>query len=368
MKIGFDAKRAFVNSSGLGNYSRNTLNALKKYASQNEYLLFTPEIQNGLFNNYNDFQIVAASEKSSKMYKLWWRQFILSKKAGAAGIDIFHGLSNELPKGIHKTRYAPVVTIHDLIFLRHPEFYKPVDRKIYKQKVRYACKAAKKIVAISRQTKTDLIELLHVESEKVEVLYQSIAPVYFEKNADIYLPLKYNLPEKYILVVGTLEPRKNQLSVLKAIHRTHIDLPVVFVGKQTKYVHELHRFVQQNKLKNKLVFLSQIPEDDLAGIYQLASAAIYISVYEGFGLPVIESMASGCPVITSTQSCLPETAGGAALMCDPEDFKRLGDLILELINDKKLHDSLVEKGLVRAQEFHPATHADKLVKLYSELV
>lgn len=368
MKIGFDAKRAFFNTSGLGNYSRNTLNALIKYFPDNQYVLFTPEIKPTVFANYNNFETVQAPENSSKFYKKYWRTFLLSQLAEKNKTDVFHGLSNELPNGIHKTKVASIVTIHDLIFLRHPEFYKFIDRKIYLRKVKYACKKANKIIAISEQTKNDIVEFLKVDNGKIEVIYQSISPVHFERNTDIYLPMRYNLPEKYILVVGTIEPRKNQLSVLKAIQRAHLNLPVVFVGKQTEYINELHNFIQQNKLKNQLIFLQDIPENDLAGIYQLASLSVYISVFEGFGLPVIESMANGCPVITSTLSCLPETAGNAALFCHPEDFKRLGDLITEILDNKKQREILITKGLDRAKYFHPKIYAEKLVSLYSKIL
>src|SRR5690606_16347519 len=135
MKIGFDAKRAFLNSSGLGNYSRNTLNALLRFFPENDYILFTPEIKDRLFDNYNRFKVVSPQNRIAKKMKSLWRSLFLVPQLKKHEIELFHGLSNELPKGIHKSGIPSVVTIHDLIFMRYPEFYKPLDRKIYFKKV-----------------------------------------------------------------------------------------------------------------------------------------------------------------------------------------------------------------------------------------
>ena len=144
MKIGFDAKRAFLNDSGLGNYSRNTLNALKKYFPDNHYVLFTPEITDELFKNYKNFDVISPDSSFSKIFKSLWRSFSLSGQLKKHELDIFHGLSNEFPDGVHKTEVPAIVTIHDLIFMRFPHFYKSVDRNIYYQKVKYATSSAQK--------------------------------------------------------------------------------------------------------------------------------------------------------------------------------------------------------------------------------
>lgn len=368
MRIGFDAKRAFVNSSGLGNYSRNTLNALKKYFPNNRFILFSPEIKDELFKNHTQFETVSLEKSSSKLYKSIWRTFLLSRKLKENALDIFHGLSNELPKGIRKSEVAAVVTIHDLIFFRFPKFYTTVDRKIYVRKTKYACKSANKIIAISQQTKDDIVQFLKIDSSKIVVIHQAVAPVFFEKNSDIYLALKYNLPEKYILSVGTIEQRKNQLSILKALHHQNITIPVIFVGKPTNYILELQNFISENNLKNQVIFLNNIPETDLAGLYQLASLSIYISIFEGFGLPVIESMACHCPVITSNLSCLPETAGDAAVLCDPNNFEELGNKIKQLITDTGFRKKMIGKGVKRAKQFHPKKYSEKLISLYTEML
>lgn len=367
MKIGFDAKRAFLNASGLGNYSRNTLNALNRYFPENKYLLFTPETETIHFPNAQQFQIVSPSANSSRLQKSYWRNFSISKKFHDRELDIFHGLSNELPRGIHKTDVKSVVTIHDLIFLRYPKYYNALDRKIYFYKVRYACTAATKIIAISEQTKNDIVEFLNIKPEKIEVVHQSVSPVFFESDLDKNLKSKYNLPDDFILSVGTIETRKNQLTLLKALHEQQLETPVVFVGKPTSYKNELLLFIDKKKLKNKILFLENIPENDLAGLYQLAIISVYLSRYEGFGLPIIEAMASGCPVMTGNVSCLPETAGDAAILCTPEYFNEVGEQLKIVLENEKVRTDLIAKGKERAKRFRPEIYAGKLISLYGEL-
>lgn len=368
MRIGFDAKRAFLNASGLGNYSRNTLNALKQYYSENQQILFTPEIKSELFKNHNQFEVVSPQNPLFKIYSSFWRNFMVSRELKTKGIDIFHGLSNELPKGIHKTDVPSVVTIHDLIFIRFPEFYKAIDRKIYFNKVKYACASAQKVIAISQQTKEDIVRFLNVEPSKIEVIYQSVAPVFFESTKSENLCSKYNLKKQFILSVGTHEPRKNQLSVLKAIIAEKVDIQVVFVGKQTSYTKKMARFITENKMDDQVKLISNITEGDLAGLYKMASLSVYISFFEGFGLPVIESMASGCPVITSNVSCLPETAGGAAVLCTPNDVNELGKQIKSILENETHRKGLIEKGLERAKIFHPEHFSKKIISLYNEIL
>lgn len=368
MKIGFDAKRAFLNASGLGNYSRNTLNALQKYYPKNQHVLFTPEIKKELFSNYADFDIISPDSPISKIFKSLWRSFSVNGQLRNREIDLFHGLSNELPDGIHKSEVSSVVTVHDLVFMQFPQFYKFIDRKIYYRKVKYACLSADKIIAISNQTKKDIIQYLNIDPNKIEVVYQSISPKYFKKQKSIDLVSKYNLPERFIISVGTIEQRKNQLSILKAIHRAQLGITVVFVGKPTLYSASLLKFITENKMENQVKFLNNITRKNLARLYQQASLSVYISVFEGFGLPVIESMASGCPVITSNVSCLPETAGNAAVLCDPKNIDEIGEKIKFLLENNSFRNEIIQRGMVRAKLFHPKNYSQNLISLYSGIL
>lgn len=369
MKIGYDAKRAFLNSSGLGNYSRNTLNALFRFFPENDYILFTPEVKDRLFLNYKRFKVVSPQNRIAKKMKSLWRSLFLVPQLKRHDVELFHGLSNELPKGIHKSGIASVVTIHDLIFMRYPEFYKPIDRKIYFKKVKYACHSADKIIAISRQTKNDIETFFHVPAEKVALIYQPVAPVFFEKQNTSAIREKYHLPEKFILSVGTLEPRKNQLALLQALQMREIKTRIVFVGKQTtSYMADLNRFIAENEMENQVKFLSNISEENLVALYQTAILSVYISVFEGFGLPVIESMACGCPVVTSSVSVLPETAGDAAVLCNPAKVEEIAQKIELLLEKEEFRNEIVEKGKQRAEQFHPENYTKNLISLYSEIL
>lgn len=368
MKLGYDAKRAFLNTSGLGNYSRNTLNGLIKFFPENTYTLFTPEVKVAMLKQQEAFEIIAPPRKLSRLKKTIWRNFKLSGEIKSRQIDLYHGLSNELPRGIHKTGIPALVTIHDLIFLRYPEFYKFFDRLIYRYKVRYACKAATKIIAISEQTKADIVEFTGTSPDKIEVIHQAISPLFFEKMDTSKIKEKYRLPDQFILAVGTIEERKNQLSILKALQAKNLDIPLVMIGNPTSYCNDIHKYVAAKNIQKQVIILKNIPEKDLAGIYQLAALSIYISVFEGFGLPVIEAMASGCPVITSNVSCLPETAGDAAILCSPGNIEELGNSIQKLISDDYFRSQLIEKGRLRANEFQTGKYVEKLVKLYQKIV
>jgi glycosyltransferase involved in cell wall biosynthesis len=368
MKIGFDAKRAFLNTSGLGNYSRNTIHALQSYHPVNDYILFSPKIKSGKLHKQEEFKMISPSAAASKLKKTLWRYSGLTSELEQQQVQLFHGLSNELPRGIHKTQIPAVVTIHDLIFLRHPYYYKFFDRVIYQHKVNYACRKAQKVIAISEQTKNDIIELTGTDNDKIEVIHQAISPVFFDKNLHTDVHAKYKLPRDYILAVGTIEERKNQLSILKALHEQNIDVPLVLVGNPTAYTNDLHRFMARHAMQKQVIFLKNIAETDLAALYQSASLSVYISVYEGFGLPVIESMAKGCPVITSNVSCLPETAGGAAVLCSPDNIIQLGTEIKKLLGDSAYKNQFIRLGLERAQSFRPEKYAENLISLYKEIV
>jgi len=364
MKIGFNAKKAFFNTSGLGNYSRNTLNALQKYFPDNQYSLFTPGLKTGMLQEQDAFDIIAPPKAMSKIKKKKWQNRKVSKELENHKLDLFHGLGNELPRGIHKITIPTIVTVHDLVFIRYPEFYKYLDRIIYRRRMKYACKTATKIIAISEQTKSDIVNFIGADPRKIEIIHQSVSPLFFEKAATEKVKEKYKLPEQFILAVGTIEERKNQLSILKALQAKKMDIPLVLVGEPTSYTNDIHKYIAAGNIKNPVIFLKNIPEKDLAAIYQLAGLSIYISVFEGFGLPVIEAMACGCPVITSNVSCLPETAGDAAILCPPDDIDALGNHILSLLNDNEFRVSLIAKGKARAEEFRPKKYVEKLTALY----
>lgn len=367
LNIGFDAKRAFLNDAGLGHFSRNTILSLSDFYPKNNYFLFTPDV---------DIERFQAPERATIIYpqawwsilKSLWRTYKIAGLAEAAELDIYHGLSHELPRGIEQTGIKCVVTMHDLIFMRFPEFYNMADRKIYLRKVQHACQAADKIIAISQQTKNDLIQFIGADPAKIKVIYQAIKPIYFTKSSKQELletQKKLALPPRFMLTVGTLEARKNLASILKALNKLNARTPLVVIGKKTNYLNHLKPLVQ--KLGDQLIFLQEVNDTDLSRLYQLAELMIYPSVFEGFGLPIAEAQACGCPVITSNISSMPEAGGDGAHYIHPKKYKEISEAIQQISKDKAYRDVLIFKGQLNAERFTGKAYAQQLMTLYKEL-
>lgn len=371
MKIGFDAKRAFNNAAGLGNFSRNTINALSRLYPDDQYLLFNPGSSRALFRAPKNSMEVRPRSLGWRLVKNAWRTFGVAKAAKSLDVNIFHGLSHELPVGIEKTGMKSIVTIHDLIFLRYPEYFKKIDRKIYEKKFRHSCRVANCVHAISEQTKHDLISFFDVPESKIRVIYQSINPVFYERVGEAEkkrIRTRYQLPEHFMLTVGTVEPRKNLMALLEAMILTKKYLPLVVVGKLTDYQHKIQKFIEADLNRIQVFFLTRIQDHELAVLYQMAEVMIYPSFFEGFGLPVAEAQASGCPVITSHTSSLPEAGGDGAIYINPEKPAEIGEAIESVLKNKELRKSLIDKGKANAQRFTPENFATKLKQLYNSVL
>lgn len=369
MRIAFDAKRAFNNTSGLGNYSRFVISSLLHFFPENAYRLFTPKIAERFRTFYPENPTVSIVKPQGFNAKIpaFWRVFNQTSDLKKHRIELFHGLSNELPAGLKKANIKSVVTIHDLIFLRFPELYKPLDRLIYKRKFANACRQADKIVAISEQTKADIIHFFGTDSAKIEVIYQDCDPVFHAPLPEEFLAevkRKYQLPDNYLLCVGTLEKRKNQLLLLQAWHTSGAGLDLVFVGRNTAYAQQLHAYIAEHNLADRVHFLPYVPFAELPAIYRLARLFAYPSVFEGFGIPILEALNCGVPVITSSGSCFPEAGGDAAFYVEPNDLEGLAKAIADINSDEKLHLEMKQKGLRHALNFRAGKVIPQLMELY----
>ncbi|HEX7583333.1 MAG TPA: glycosyltransferase family 1 protein [Prolixibacteraceae bacterium] len=371
MKIGFDAKRAFNNVAGLGNFSRNSISALARQYPDDRQFLFHPGNRNPLFIPPKNSTEIKPERLWWKTLKNVWRSFQITKLVKELHLDIYHGLSHELPVGIEETGAKSVVTIHDLIFIRYPLYYKRIDRKIYDRKFRHACLVANHIHAISEQTKHDLTTFFDVPEEKITVIYQSINPVFYERAGIAVrkeLRKKYQIPKKFILSVGTVEPRKNLLGLLEGMVLSKTYIPLVVVGKVTDYQHKVQKFIEADLNRLQVFFLSRIHDDELAVLYQMADVMVYPSLFEGFGLPVAEAQASGCPVITSNTSSLPEAGGEAAIYINPEKPEEIGKALKKLLADQILRKKLIAAGIINARRFTPENFARQIKQLYNNLL
>ncbi len=363
MKIAFDAKRFFHNTSGLGNYSRDLVRILAKYFPENEYILLNKnksERGSDILENSNVHFVETSKGKMS-------RQFKMGKDAQKQNADIFHGLSGELPLKWDKNSIKKIVTIHDLIFERYPQYYSFFDRKIHFWKFSKAANSADKIIAISEQTKRDIIHFLKVPESKIEVIYQGCHKAFKEQQSEEFIQKtreKYSLPERFILNVGTIEERKNLLNVVKALKDTNI--PLVVVGKKTKYFRKVEQFVQQHKIR--VQFLEGVSMDELATIYKLADIFVYPSFFEGFGIPVIEALFSKTVVITSNTSCLPEAGGPDSVYVYPENHLDIQSKIKFLWDNESERKRRADKGFEFVQKFNDEPIANNLMNLYQKII
>lgn len=371
MRIGFDAKRAFLNKSGLGSYSRNLISALSSSFPHQEYFLYTPGTNPSLFNPSSPNMRLRFPE--NRLYRnlpSLWRSYALSRLLVKDGIDIYHGLSHEIPFRFPYRKVRSVVTIHDLIFLRFPHLYKLPDRKIYEQKFRYACRMTDRIIAISRQTANDIVEYFGTDRSRIEVIHQGCHPDFYaamSAEERSRMRAKYELPESFILYVGTIEERKNLLSLVRALHQGKIDLPLVVIGKKTAYAREVVNFLEQYN-SVRVLFYDIIQNTDLRGFYQLAEVFVYPSVYEGFGIPILEALASRTPVITSRGGCFSEAGGPATLYVDPLNYEEISGAILQVLQHSDLQGKMAETGYQHALTFKGDSIAGKVMQVYEKVL
>ena len=366
MRIGYDAKRIFHNASGLGNYGRDLVRNLAISFPKTEFYLYNPKKPS--VNRWRSLP----NTKTRKPAGIWryfhaiWRQGPISRQLKADQIDLYHGLSGELPKGL---KTASVVTVHDLIFMRYPKLYKAADVYIHKRKVNHAVSAATKVVTISEQTKADLLEFTTVTEDKVSVIYQGCHRVFKNKlneKEKEEIRVKYGLPDTFVLYVGTLEKRKNALSIAKALKDSALHM--VFIGKVKAHGEKIKAFVAENKMQNRVIFIEGIGLDDLAGVYQNATVFCYPSFFEGFGIPIIEALYSGVPVITTKGGCFSEAGGPASLYVDPKDEKELQQAINKLFSESEERRSLrIKEGISYVQKFNDDVIVAQWEKLYQSV-
>ncbi|MGX5684471.1 glycosyltransferase family 4 protein [Chryseobacterium cucumeris] len=365
MKIAFDAKRFFHNTSGLGNYSRDLVRILSEYEPENEYLLLNKnksERGKDILERPNVHFIETSKGNFS-------RQLKMGKDAQKQGADIFHGLSGELPLKWDSKPIKKVVTIHDLIFVRYPQYYSFFDRKIHFWKFKKAADTADKIIAISEQTKRDIIEYLKVPESKIEVIYQGCHHAFKEQQSPELMETvkeKFKLPERFVLNVGTIEDRKNLFNVVKAISGTEI--PLVVVGRKTKYYQKIERLLKKNKMEKQVLFLEGVSMDELACLYKLADIFVYPSFFEGFGIPVIEALFSKTVVVTSNTSCLPEAGGKDSVYVNPDndlDIRAKLKFLWENESERKRRE---EKGFEFVQKFNDEPIAKELMNFYQKIL
>lgn len=375
MRIGYDGKRAVQNFTGLGNYSRYVIDALSTNCKDNEYLLYIPrDRMNPLLDEVME-RGEGRVRKLQPVGSIWrffsslWRLVGVTYNARADRVDIYHGLSNELPLNI-KGRVKSVVTVHDLIFLKLPHCYPVIDRHIYNFKFRRACKNANHIIAVSECTKRDIVKHYGISPGKISVIYQGCSDVFSKpvsKEMCASVKEKYNLPDRYVLQVGTIEERKNLLTVVKALKKLPQDVHLVAVGRRTKYTELVDGYIARKGLGDRVHILSDVTSEELPVIYRCAKTFVYMSLYEGFGIPILEALNSGLPVVAATGSCLEEAGGPHSLYVAPNDFKGLANAIMQC-SIPEVRNEMIAEGYKWAARFTPANHAEQTMKCYRKIL
>ena len=372
MIIGFDAKRAFQNYTGLGNYSRMLICGLSQRYNEVHSFLYSPDMGGEYKSYFSGFANISTRQPSGidRYFPDLWRGYGVSVHLKGDKIDIFHGLSHELPHGIPHS-IKKVVTMHDLIVWRYPQYYSLFDRYVHRIKQRHACRIADVVIAISEQTKSDLIKYLNVPESKIKVLYQSCDSLFWKpvtEEAKTEARETYNLPEKYVVCVGSIEERKNQMAVVKAMEEVAQDVHLVIVGRpHGKYHGTLMSAIKRSNLSDRVHILSDADFEDFPALYANALASVYMSHFEGFGIPILESMCCDVPVVTSNVSSMPEAGGDAALYADPQKPHDIAVQIQRIVSDPQFRQQLVEKGREQRKKFAQDKIITDFYNLYSSL-
>ena len=374
LTIGYDAKRAVSNGTGLGNYCRTLLNDLGTIDTTDSFRLYVPDLGRDDLRSQLDMprnmSFVTPANKLAKPLRSLWRIKGIVNDLKRDGVDIYHGLTGELPLGLSEAGIKSVVTIHDLIFMRCPEYYNPVDVAIYKWKVRNAIRQADRIIAISECTRRDIMELGEIDDSRIHVVYQScdtrfrqqVSP---EQKQDVRA--RYSLPKRYVLFVGTIEERKNALLAAQALPYLSDEIHLVLVGRQTAYAKTITSFARQNGLANRIHMLSGVPTSDLYAIYQQAECFVYPSRYEGFGIPVIEAIQSRLPVIACTGSCLEEAGGPDNVYVDPDEPQEMAMAIKSITDNPDAARQIVTRSLDYIRRFENGNVAQEMLNVYRSL-
>ena len=395
--IGFDAKRIVKNATGLGSYSRTLVNdlarqdiTLRLYAPDEGRADLREQIVKQ--DNVTFCYPHASSHRQSRFFTLHsslftslWRSRGIVRDLLRDGVQLYHGLSGELPIGLHKSGIKSVVTIHDLIFLRHPEYYHWFDTKIYAWKFRQTLREADQIIAISECTKRDIIAFGHIDPSRISVIYQSYAPRFSSSASQNHGDQNHGdcprdssaakimgtvpvIPSRYILSVGSIEARKNILLAVKALPYLPEDLSLVIVGRHTKYTDLVIDYAKAHNLNHRIHILHGVTDDELPALYAGAEAFVYPSRYEGFGIPIIEAISSGLPVVACTGSCLEEAGGPDSLYVDPDDVKGMAAAIRQCLRGAEGREERIARSREYIHRFEGADVASQVISLYNRLL
>lgn len=367
MKIAIDAYHALYPYGGIARYIRGLVEAMATRNAEDRFILFANRFRgkDRMWQpDAGDTEPVVLNAPRRVMQWAWDHLNWPPVEYFTGPVDVFHATHFVLPA----TRAKTVLTVHDLTWLRHPEFF--ADQKLnargYGIELPRALDRADGIIAVSESTKRDLMECMGIADERISVIHEGVEPHFFVADGDPGIAAvrnRYHLPASYMFfLVGTPEPRKNLVRTVTAAMAAQIDLPLVIVGPTAPLR------IMLGELADRVMLVGSVSDSDLPCLLAGAEMALYPSLYEGFGLPLLEAMAAGTPVVTSNASSCPEVVGDAGLCVDPYDELALATAISTLHNDDDLRATLCQRGRERAKAMSWQAAARKTLGLYRELV
>jgi glycosyltransferase involved in cell wall biosynthesis len=375
-RLGFDGVRALRNATGLGNYARHLLRGLHEVAPSLELHLYSPSPPRPEFAGVAE-SIGAAVHLPPRGWRTaglraLWRTTRLGQTVARDGMALYHGLTHEIPRDLQATGIPSVVTVHDLLFLTHPELFPVVDRQSYAWRYRWSIAHATALVAVSEHTRQELHTHLGVALDRIVVIPPARDPRFArmrDPGTRATIRARHGLPDDYLIMVGTLEPRKNHRLALQAMAALGAAAPpLVLVGRDGGSAAALHAAASQLGIADRLLVRDTVTDDELPALLQGATLALYLSRAEGFGMPIIEAMSAGVPMIVAAGPHLRDAGGEAALVVDPDDAGALAHAIRALLEDPVRRAALAAAGTHHAGRFDAAALARRLLRVYDAVL
>jgi glycosyltransferase involved in cell wall biosynthesis len=365
MKIGIDIRTAGGEKTGKGWFTFHMTQNLLKLDKKNEYILYAKDGVAG-FEQFKN-----AKQKLINGGSIFWHKNV-ANNAKKEGVEVFFAPSSYITPFFLPKSIKTILTVHDLVAFLFPEGNDKKATFIEKMFLRKAIKKATKIIAVSKNTKKDLEEKFNDAKGKIEVVYcssgEEFKPVSKESLQEFIK--KTSLPKKFFLSVGTLNPRKNYPTLIKAFAKLNEKYPnynLIIVGGKGLSYEEIKSLIKENYLNKKVHLLGYLSTKSMIGLYNLAEAFVFPSFYEGFGIPPLEAMRCGCPVISSYTSAMPEVVSDAALMINPDNVDEIFGAMIKIIEDEDLKENLMNKGLIRSKKFSWKDSGAKLLEIISGL-
>jgi glycosyltransferase involved in cell wall biosynthesis len=366
MRIGIDTRLLHYDRGGISQYILQLIQTLREGDAKNQYHLFSSRKGSEDYRpdgSSNFFQHPVWTPSHNRL-----ERWALGIEVAPYRLDVFHS-PDFIPPGFGARRR--LITIHDLNFLLFPEYVNPESHRYYTQQIKWAVQEADHISADSHQTRLDLIELLKVSADKVTTVHLAAKPLFTRvqsRPAIISTLEKYNIPAGFILFVGTLTPRKNVRTLIlaynKMLQESGIDVPLILIGSKGWQYENLASTIEELRLSKKIQILDNVTDEELARLYSSAGAFALPSYYEGFGLPPLEAMQCGCPVIVSDRGSLPEIVGEAGIILDPDAVDDWAESLVAVLASQEVRENLIRAGNSQAKKFSWQKTAKATLELY----